>query len=97
MFWHDTDENECPFIVGQILEIIDNKHVLVQLYAPVSKKVKYGTSKFGKWHIKEDDSYLQEKIDIQTIVTDFSALKQDKIPMSILESISSNPTIDWIF
>ena len=78
------------------MKIIDSNRINIQLYAPVSKKVKYGLSKFAKWLVSEDpDVFLEQIIELETLVADFGNLNKGKIPQSILESLDENPTINW--
>ena len=74
-----SDEEECPFIVGQILKIIDSERVLIQIYTNRNKKIKYGLGKFAKWFLGgPPDRFLEEIIEKSTFVNDFSSLKNGK-------------------
>ena len=54
------DEEECPFIVGKILKIIDSERALIQIYTNCNKKVKYGMGKFDKWHLGGLTDFLKK-------------------------------------
>ena len=79
------DEEECPFIVGKILKIIDSERTLIQIYTNCNKKVKYGMGKFDKWYLGgPPDRFLEEIIEKASFVNDFANLKKGKIPNEIL-------------
>ena len=90
------DEEECPFIIGKILKIIDSERALIQIYTNCNKKVKYGMGKFNKLYLGgPPDRFLEEIIEKASFVNDFANLKKGKISNEILKSIDENETIKW--
>ena len=93
MCFDETDEVECPFIVGRITQIIDDQRIRIQLYSPFSKKIKYGLSKFGKRYEGKKgnkDVFSEEIIEICTIVTWKVKIWQDSFRNSWLNQCQPN-------
>ena len=93
----DATENNAPFFVAKIIEVLSKKKIRVVYFVTSNvSRLPYGYGAFSEQRDSRNSDRDIGTEEIESILCKFSALnKNGRIPKRVLKMISDSDQVDW--